>query len=66
MTDTPPASRIFRERPALTQQAEAARKARADREAAALRANLRRRKEQARARDVDNGGEAPEGAPRRP
>jgi hypothetical protein len=66
MTDTPPASPISRERPALTQQAEAARKARAERQAAALRANLRRRKEQARARELDNGGDATDAAPRRP
>jgi hypothetical protein len=37
-------------RPRLTPQAEAARQARAERQAAALRANLRRRKDQARAR----------------
>jgi hypothetical protein len=63
MTDTPPASP--RERPALTQQAEAARQARSEREAAALRANLRRRKEQARARDLENGAEATDTASRR-
>ena len=39
-----------RPHPSLTPQAAAERLARLDREAAALRANLRRRKEQARAR----------------
>ena len=38
--------------PARTADAEAARKEREDREAAALRDNLRRRKEQARARQA--------------
>ncbi len=45
MTAEPP-------RPATTPQAEADRQARLTREADALRANLRRRKEQARAREA--------------
>ena len=39
--------------PALTPQAQAAKAAREAREAAALRENLRRRKQQSRARDAD-------------
>jgi hypothetical protein len=50
MADQPPAERYGKPRPNLTPQAEAARQARVEREAAALRANLRRRKDQARAR----------------
>ncbi len=38
--------------PSFTDRAEAAKAARLEREAAALRANLRRRKEQARARET--------------
>ena len=47
-------------KPATTARTEAAQQARRDREAAALRENLRRRKEQARAR------EAPPGLPAEP
>ena len=42
---------VDRERPGMTPQAEAERLARLEREAAALRANLRRRKQQVRTRD---------------
>jgi hypothetical protein len=42
----------------LTPQAEAEKQARLDREAAALRANLRKRKEQARARAEQSGERA--------
>jgi hypothetical protein len=47
MTEASPPSR-----PALTDRAAAAKQIRAERAAAALRANLRKRKEQARARDA--------------
>jgi hypothetical protein len=50
MVDQPPAEHAAKPHPTLTPRAEAARQARAEREAAALRANLRRRKDQARAR----------------
>ena len=53
MPDTPP-------KPATTSRTEAEQQARRDREAAALRENLRRRKEQARAR------QAPPDLPRPP
>ena len=43
-------TKTFRPKPATTPQSESARDARLEREAAALRENLRRRKEQVRAR----------------
>lgn len=55
----PTAPRRARQKPGLTARAQAAHAARAAREAAALRANLLRRKQQARARD-DAGANKPE------
>jgi len=49
-------------RPPLTDRAEAERQARLAREAAALRENLRRRKQQSRARE-DEAGEPPAPVP---
>jgi hypothetical protein len=52
-----------RVRPTLSAQAVADMAARRDREAAALRANLRRRKEQARAREQQRPEGKPDDAP---
>ena len=56
MTEPP-----HRPRPAMTDRTLAEKRARAERVAAALRANLRKRKEQARARSDGVGTETPRG-----
>ncbi|OJY68449.1 MAG: hypothetical protein BGP12_11660 [Rhodospirillales bacterium 70-18] len=53
MTATPP-NRPAPSRPTLTDRAQAEKQARAEREAAALRANLRKRKQQVQARQAQD------------